>query len=95
MPELAKTLFVDFLIKVNPKASRAWMRDQLALEFGEKIEVEISTWWDYFGISPTASWGEVRQAYQACWNALDREGASTQDREILGFYFDLARSFLK
>lgn len=95
-PELAKMLFVDFLRKVNPKAHSAWIKEQLALEFGDRISAEIETWWQYFDLPPTANWSEVKQAYQKCWQALEASKSSAnEDLEILGFYFDLARSFLK
>ena len=94
-PELAKRKFIHFLQTVSPKAHSKWIKEQTALEFGEWVNTETETWWQYFGLDPICNWSEVKTRYQDYWRQLENHSTSNEDYQLLGFYFDLAREFLK
>ncbi len=94
--ELAKRKFIHFLRKVSPKAHNNWIKEQVALEFGQELSIETENWWSYFRISPNCNFGEVKARYQDFWERLEKDPtANNENYQLLGFYFDLARAALK
>lgn len=95
-PHLAKAKFIHFLKQVSPNAHDAWIKEQMGLEFGKADKAEVETWWQYFGVNPDCKWSEIKEIYQQYWQSLENHPASIdEDFQLLGFYFDLAKEFLK
>lgn len=95
-PELAKRKFLHYLKKVSPNSHAGWIKEQMGLEFGRAEKVETETWWQYFGVNPDCKWAEIKEVYQQYWQSLENHPASVdEDFQLLGFYFDLAKEFLK